>query len=245
MPQPLNKVAPNSGVIIDHDAMAQRPELAGLVAQTISAWSLTELMLGNFLAKMLGTSAQKGIAMYSAIDAFQPQMRALDAAASTFFDGEDRRLYETTMRVIRRAARTRHAFAHNIWGVSHQLPDALLLVEPDVIWAWTAECLEWGIRVHSDSTLIPKAPTPPDFDNSKVLVYRRVDFEEAIARTRRSTWLATQLAQMEPSIPHVADTIRRLLRGQPEIRSALAKDIRCRTSSLSTSPKAYQITDPC
>jgi hypothetical protein len=244
MPQPLSRVAPKSGMTIASDALAQRPQLATLMAEVISAWSYTEAILGNFLAKMLGVSAPVGIAMYSALDTFRPQMRALDAAANTAFPAEDKELYSATMTVIRRAAKGRHTFAHNVWGICNDLPDALLLVEASALWEWTPKYTEWAEGIRNDTQLtIPVAPFVNEFDNSRVFVYQAEDFLEAISRIRKAAYYVTLLAQLLPSVPAVAVAIRHLLCNEPEIRSALERNSRSRTSNFSALPQPQETTD--
>lgn len=240
MPQPLSRVASSAGLIVDPDTLTRFPELAALAAQAIGAWSNTELMLGNFLAKMLGISARQGITMYAALESFQPQMRALYAAATDFFEAEDKKLFDATMFVIRRAAKERNEFAHGIWGHCPELPDALLLVDAHVLWDWTAKKTEWAAEARERAT-------PPlfdfTFDNSKVFVYKKADFRSAIGRIRKSTRYATLLAQLSPSVPSVAALIRGQLRSVPEIRSALERNSRSQTNGFSALPPLLNTTD--
>lgn len=179
--------------------------------------------------------------MYSALDAFQPQMRALDAAAARFFEPDDKDIYDATMIVIRRAASQRHAFAHGIWGICPELPDALLLAKPSDLWHWSAQMTEWATKMRE--TAYPRATSDFSFDNSRVLVYWEKDFRSSLDRVRKSTRYAVLLAQLVPSIPAVAGSIRRQLCSVPEIRSALDRSNPPRTKQTSALPREPDTTD--
>jgi hypothetical protein len=185
------------------------------------------------------------MAMYAAMGAFQPQMRALDAAAATAFADSDKDLYDATMFVVRRAAKQRHIFAHNVWATCPELPEALLLVEPSVLWQWVAAVSAYQLEQLKQ----PKGAATPmplsvyQFDNSKVAVYRAEDFQNTIARINRAALYVTWLSFLTPHPGPEGDSIRRLLRSETEIRSALDRSSRDQTKQLSALPPMRVTTD--
>jgi hypothetical protein len=143
-PQPLNTITQNAEIAVSPDALAQRPVLAALIAEAIGAWSQTEMTLGILLARMLGANARPAMVMYSALESFQPQMRALDAVSRSILVGDDLELFSATLIVIRRAAHQRHLLGHSVWAFAPQLPHDLLLIDPKDMWGWSATVFEWA-----------------------------------------------------------------------------------------------------
>ena len=135
MPQPLSKVVknpPQEGVAISTQPgnAAKQPELAALVAQAISIWSLVDCTLGQILVDILGAKAAPGIAIYEAISSSANQVAALEAAAKIELTADNYKLLEALLRIYRRDAKQRHKFAHWIWAFCELAPEYLVLVEP-------------------------------------------------------------------------------------------------------------------
>jgi hypothetical protein len=131
MPQLLSRVVPPpQGITMQPDNASKQPELAALVAQAISVWSLVEFTLATALVDMLGARASPAIAMYGALTSSAAQVAALTAAAETALGEREHELFEALMFLYRPLARQRHKFAHWIWAYCEQAPDHLVLADP-------------------------------------------------------------------------------------------------------------------
>jgi hypothetical protein len=131
MPQPLSRVVPPPQDITMHrDVASRQPELAALVAQAISVWSLVEYTIGCTLVDILGAKASPAIAMYSAINSSNVQMAAIRAAAEYALTAQYFEYFEALMKLYGTHAKQRHKFAHWIWAYCEKAPDHLVLVDP-------------------------------------------------------------------------------------------------------------------
>ena len=241
-PQPLNTITQNAEIAVSPDALAQRPVLAALIAEAIGAWSQTEMTLGILLARMLGANARPAMVMYSALESFQPQMRALDAVSRSILVGDDLELFSATLIVIRRAAHQRHLLGHSVWAFAPQLPHDLLLIDPKDMWGWSATVFEWADAMRT--TPPPRPPMPKAIsalDHGKVLVFSEGDLKSIVQRLRRAHGYAGLLSLLI-SRSETIDSTRRLLRNEPEIRSALDRN-RSQTNRFSALPEPRQTTD--
>lgn len=132
--QPLSRVHRDAHVLFGHDnTMASRPQAAICVAECIAEWSNVEGMLGILLSFLLHAKAKTAMRMYTALENRAAQLRMLESAADFELGGDHRDLFHVLMeKYARPLMRTRDKLAHWSWGYSPELPDDLLLMEPDV-----------------------------------------------------------------------------------------------------------------
>lgn len=135
MPQPVSKVLkspPPTGVSISTQPgnAAMQPELAVLVAQAISIWSLVECTMGQILVDILGAKALPAVAMYSSLFSSSAQVAALKAAASVELNKEHDELLQAILKMYSSDVKQRNKFAHWVWAYSEQLPHHLILIDP-------------------------------------------------------------------------------------------------------------------
>jgi hypothetical protein len=65
MPQPINKILPNPRVILDTDALVEKPELAALVVKIFAVWANIERRLSVLLVHLLGADQVHAQAIFS------------------------------------------------------------------------------------------------------------------------------------------------------------------------------------
>lgn len=176
MAQPLTRVKPDARIQTHWSCMAHRPELALLVVQILAAWSHTENTLGRVLAACLHADSSAGVAMYLSLSGGEARRSALEAAASNSLDDHTLEIFRLTMKSIKPVRERRNQLAHGLWGMSPDLPDALLLQSPneDVI--------------HYDR-MMKNAPSP----GRKIMVYRKKDLEADLDDAEQATSAVTRL----------------------------------------------------
>jgi hypothetical protein len=133
MPQPLSKVKSIKFSIWGTIAMSERPLLALAITQVIAAWAETELRLAGLLAIFLKSEMPTGMSMYLNLTSAESRRAVLNGAAQKALTAEKYELYSKTMRAIKPVRDRRNEFAHGIWGFCHELPDALLWVNQNIV----------------------------------------------------------------------------------------------------------------
>jgi hypothetical protein len=170
MPQPLSKVLRTAGAAFGPGFIDLRPELASLVASTISHHSYNELQVSFIYHELF-----KG----DGVDAFQKLndsrarrqkvIKDLRLQAKSILNIEE---YDTLANVLKRfesAAKIRDKYAHGLWGISDQLADSLLLIDTKVyqnVFSYTMKTLSIGGRLDIEKARFP---------DKKILVYNRSD----------------------------------------------------------------------
>ena len=99
----------------------------------IARWSDIDKTLAELLLLMLKSPDLKvGMAMFQALNSGEAKRAALLAAAAEALRGnvDDHNLFLAVLRTIKGSRDRRNEFAHQLWGVARELPDALLLVDP-------------------------------------------------------------------------------------------------------------------
>ena len=123
--------------------------------------------------------------------------------------------------------KVRHSFAHHMWGVSAQLPDALLSIDPKDYNASAAEFKAWSRKVLSGATgsvAFPLVMRESNLLRPFVRVWTEEALTEAVEaahRAHRITDLLTVLAFMEFSPS--CDPIRQQLRADPLIQARIQR----------------------
>jgi hypothetical protein len=99
--------------------------------ESIACWAHVDVGLGGLLANLLKLDAGIGIAMFFGLSGGETRRSALEAAARKALNSDDFALFARVSRAINSARDRRNNFAHGLWGVSDELPDALLWINPD------------------------------------------------------------------------------------------------------------------
>jgi hypothetical protein len=219
--QPLNKVNPNAitswGV---DDAMLSRPHLAAKIAQYISQWSDIETLLGLFLAILLHAHEEAALAIFHGIENRTAQFKMLTSAAQASLPPETFDAVSALLAaVIKPAMKFRDKLAHWSWGISGDLPDALVLCEPKDKLRAHLEILR--IQTSTQTSRTPDVP----MGNQGVYVLREKDLDAALSSLLKARdSLSTAMGACWQSNPP-ALRARNLaqLSSEPSIRNALAR----------------------
>jgi hypothetical protein len=222
-PQPIRSVRRNATAIADPAAVRRYPNLATDIAEIVALWSRVDTALGAILAYMLKAGVRASTAMYGAILSSQAQMDALEAAAKATLNKRDFELFGAVMVVIKRAGAKRHKIAHWIWAYSDQIPDALVLIDPDALLEYHTKSSEMMMAARAGDFSV----TSTKVDLSHAFVYRSNDFADIIAELKEEIANEFTVVTMTTGVD---DGPRNRLSALPQIREALQR-IRARNRS--------------
>jgi hypothetical protein len=177
MPQPLSRVRPNASIRLAPDSLDGKPELATLIAYIFAQWATIEAEVGMLLVRILGATAEPARAMYSVLTSQALQMLALNAAAKSALSTEQFEVFEAVLSVLETVQKPRNKLAHWIYGQCTDLPNAMLLADPQSL-----------KEMHTARALIPallasgklkRGQSDKAFgvDRKSVFVYRKSDLE--------------------------------------------------------------------
>jgi hypothetical protein len=208
--QPLSKVKSGAHFRFGADnTMATRPKVATQVAECICEWASTETMLALFLSFLLEASGQTTIAMYMALENRAAQIRMLNAAAKSTLPSDQFDIYEVLMsRFVTPGMKTRDKFAHWSWGLTDDLPNDLLLMQPDERAALHFTALHQPV---------------PDFDRSKIFVVTERSAEKIVGEIAKGqSYLALFMTFVHKTHPlPERDRSLETLLGKPDFAEAL------------------------
>jgi hypothetical protein len=131
MPQPINKIVPNPRIILDTDALSEKPDIAIIVVRIFAIWASIERRLGVLLVRLLGANAVPAHAMFSILQTQALQTKALEAAARSILSPDDFDIFSASLAVANSVQKTRNRLAHWAWGKCQERPDLLVLGDPD------------------------------------------------------------------------------------------------------------------
>ena len=232
-PQPLSsKRRKNMRFDFTPDRIEERPELAILVAKSIAIWAVVENQWGRILATMLGANATYVLAMYQVLTGGNAQRDALLAVAEKALPPDLLEMFVAIGELARPLAKVRNKMAHWLWGVAHEMPDALLLYDPDATVRMHHEVNEFIREIYKlDAAERSKMERPQD-DLSAILVFSKRDLLEIIDemnKFRRHMIMFTialqhfdNLRKIPPDLANslVSQAMQRLL-DEPDIQEVL------------------------
>jgi hypothetical protein len=163
-PQPLSKVNPNATVVAGnagHRVLFERPALAVLAMEGIASFSNVESFLLRLFVRIFGGDESLAARIYLTLDGQGPKTAVLAEAIKAMPDQRYAALTTAIVGISKSNQQERDKLAHRVFGLSPNLPDALLLIDPKAMIADT------GI------------------DRSKVWVYKANDFERIITANDR------------------------------------------------------------
>lgn len=168
MPEKLSDVCPDAEVVfwgLGSRFLKERPALSVLAMECIASWSAVEDFLLHMYARLMEENSL-AFETYLKFDIQTAKSQAILTAAESRLKNHPKKL--SVLKAILRIAKTnqkmRDKIAHNTWGICHELPNALLLLDPRARY--------------------PKKE-PGHIDKSCIYVYREVDFENIIKANDR------------------------------------------------------------
>jgi hypothetical protein len=166
VPQPLSSTYRNAAVYIGNVGSGfpsppkERPALAVLAAEVIASWSNVEAFMMRLFIDLMGGPADLAARVYLALEAQSAKSAAINAAAEAKLTLKEREMLRAILALAKTHQKTRDKVAHWSWGISPQLPEALLLANP-------------------------KDLIDDDYDRTNIYVYTARDFTDAIKANER------------------------------------------------------------
>lgn len=168
MPNPISQVCRDANIFLANAGMpvlSERPALAVLAMDAIATWSNVENFLLNIYIALAGGNKSDAATMFLAIEGDGPRTAAITALADRNLDALRREMLRAIVRTAVTYSKDRHKLAHWVWGLSPNLPDALLLANPRVLASLDVQ--------------------DRDAFTNNVFVYRQADFERITANNTR------------------------------------------------------------
>jgi len=212
MPQPLCDVSTEGELFFSAGVLRGSP-FAGDVAYVIALWAHTDGDIASILSRMLRADIAVGTAMYLALVSSGSQKSALKAAAKAALPEWQEILLRVILSVTDPLRTERNHFAHWVWGHCTEIPDALLLTHPKTIVEHNASFRQRVLELPDGRGVIRPMP----IDDTKIMVYRKADFDYAIQTAERARDLYRLLyaSIADPMVPGP----REQLLGDREVRA--------------------------
>jgi hypothetical protein len=194
----------------------------------IATWSRIDCWLAEFLSEFLRTPDMRvAMAMYQALTS-GGKRTALAAAANEALSSstEDLGLFRAIIsKLIKSSQDRRHDYAHHLWGISEDLPDALLLADPK---AWvqhntTRAAQNAAIRdpdLWMDILEQPSLPAPLNW--KFIMVYERDVLKHDLDAANLAHALVFQLnVALSGKKNERTELVRKRLLSEPLVQQAL------------------------
>jgi hypothetical protein len=182
VPNPLHKVKRDASSKFGYNSILEKPELATHVLDVVATWSYCDAMMGAMLARFLKADAAWVVQqMLEALTSSDARRAAFAGAAKAALSEKQYKVYEKVMKQIAPSRKTRHHFAHRLWGVSSELPDALLLMDPADFTRAQLTIAETINRIRKIRKGEAREPRPDANHEGElgIVVYTRKELEQA------------------------------------------------------------------
>jgi hypothetical protein len=162
----------------------EKPELCGLLSSVVCLSAMLEVQLWWALAMLLGTDSRAGVAMYAVLHN-TAQRQAVEAAAATALSPDDLQLFNAILRLVRGVQKRRNEIVHGTWGVSPEVPDALILIRGEDALAEAMQVFapahlnpapDGGVVCGADAMTVPYDENNDYVPLDKTFIYKERDF---------------------------------------------------------------------
>lgn len=201
MPQPLSKVRPNASLFMGNVGASifnERPGLAILALECIAEWSHVEAMMLHMFMDLAGGDQEDAAAIYLALEIQSAKLKAITVLSERRLSQDHQNLLKAILKHSKTLQKQRDKLAHWSWGISPNLPDALLLSDPR------------NLRAANDAIFVY---TEADFTDMKKafgkLGWFGKKFSYLVTGRYRGTPREPQLYDQLCKEPEVAETLRR------------------------------------
>ena len=118
---------PSGRLLSGPEALRKRPDLAALMMDIISLWSLLEQHIAMMFACLLHGETNDSLEVYFSFFDSSPRKRIFDALSESRLSKPLRIEIEKFFQSLRKIGKIRHEIAHGLWGASDSYPDCILL----------------------------------------------------------------------------------------------------------------------
>lgn len=213
--QPLMPTRQGTHYYINQNCMADRPEMAALIARCLTLWSQVEVEMSLILAALLDTRSDAAVAVFLSMQNARAQRDALASAASVSLSGETLELFNAVMRIHKSSSGERNDLAHGIFGVVSDRPDEL-------IWCPSTKFAAWITRANQKAWNLEFDPDPHAPLRNEIFIYKKIDLDEIFQRFNFVFDVVSRFHMALSPIEGSANFGRNWLRAQPQIQAELA-----------------------
>jgi hypothetical protein len=212
----LDVAPPDTAYYINSDCLADRPELASVIARCLATWAQVDVELSLTLAAILDSRTDAGVAVYLSIRASNAQRETLRSAALTRLTGDELRAFEAVMRFHQMHVRDRNHLAHGIFGVMPAHPKSL-------IWISSAKHAAWLTRANQRAWNLEFDPDPHSPLRKELFIYTLDDLLELKTQFVELFNTTTQLQMLLAPIPNLPkEPILSQLLSRPSLKAYLS-----------------------
>lgn len=234
--QPLSSLRKMVGLTIAPYAVSES-SLGHMPMQVIATWAGVDNLQTSIIAHLLKSEHSAIHAMLMALKSTDGRRAAIEALVKSLAPEADYDLYSAIQLASKPSRKQRNAFAHNIWAVSPQIEDALILIDAGALSTFHLEShvydtkqateeryQEWAKEVSSG---VPpskaKIGTAPQLDYRQMFVYKFADFQEAIYDAGTALQNHVLLSHVFNHDSDLSDRARQQLNSQSPVRAAIQK----------------------
>jgi hypothetical protein len=131
-PQPLIKICRNAGISFRPERTIERPEVAAWIGQCITCWSWVETQTSRLFILLLGLNAESGVELYNSFGSARLEEDGIKILARSKLPPEGFEIVEALLQVVDSHQKIRDKIAHWYWGISDQIQDGLVLIDPKI-----------------------------------------------------------------------------------------------------------------
>ena len=222
MPQPMSRVFPRGRENYSPTAALEYPHLVSYVHTVLQAWATADAHLTGQAAHFLKADFKTVIAMMDALKSADAKRAAQKAAARAGLNDDEFLLYEAILKATKPSRDRRNEFAHHLWGVSADVPNALLLAPPEKIISTQANAARFDAFTKTKNT----QHLDTTFSHGEAMVYRETDLRQSAEEAEQAVYVIVMFTHLLRSdVIYRATLIREQIRLQicnnPQVRQAL------------------------
>jgi hypothetical protein len=132
-PQPLLKICPDAGISFTPESVIERPEVAAWIGQCIACWSWVETQTSRLFTHLLDLNVEDGVELYNSFGGASLKENGIKILARSKLPRRSFEIIEALLKVINSHQKTRDKISHWYWGISDQIRDGLVLIDPKQI----------------------------------------------------------------------------------------------------------------
>jgi hypothetical protein len=160
MPQPVSRVHPNAGAVIlsaGGAPLKMYPRLAGLAMTVIHRHAQLEALLLETFIQLMGGNKTAAAAIYLSLETNSAKQKAITALATSTIQPLLGKVLIAIVKQAKSCQKQRDALAHGLWGISREIPNALLLVEAKKFFTTDNAAMNDHIYVYRESDFLKLA----------------------------------------------------------------------------------------
>lgn len=201
---------------INQNCLADRPEIAAIIARCIATWALVEVELSLILAALLDTRSEAAVAVFMSLRQANVQREAIKGAALASLQGLDLELLQVALRLHGATVDERNDLAHGIFGV-------ISTEAEKVIWCKAAKFAAWMTRANQTAWNLEFDPDPHAPLREELFIYTKADLEALFSEISLVFDVVSRVHMMVSPIDEAAEFGREWLLAQPRVQAELIR----------------------